>query len=82
MLLTGAVAYSDHIVYGNVRWSALTKTFRYGVFYFSGSVGGLTDPLIACALFDDTPADTTVTASDWAIVIDSVRGLFYDPAQL
>lgn len=78
--LASGASYPAYIDFDNPIWTSLTKDFRYGIFYFSGSVGGLTDPLIACALFDVTPADISVVASDWAIVFDSLKGLFYNPA--
>lgn len=43
-----------------------SKTFRYGILYKSGTVIGLTDPLIAYILFDNTPADI-VTSTDYFI---------------
>lgn len=59
----------------DISWAALTKTFRYAVFYKSGSGGGLTNPLIAYALMDTTPADTVVISNTYNIVING-SGLF------
>lgn len=52
----------------DVTWTALTKTFRGAILYKSGTAGGLTNPLLAYILFDDTPADTVVVASDFPVV--------------
>ena len=55
----------------DITWSNLTKTFRYGVLYISGTKsdpeGGtdIVNPLYAYILWDDTPADITVTGTDW-----------------
>lgn len=48
-------------------WTTLTKTFRYAVIYANVTRNGVTNPLIACILLDDTPADVVVTATTWAI---------------
>ena len=55
----------------DITWSNLTKTFRYGVLYIVGTKtdpeGGadIVNPLYAYVLWDDTPADITVTGTDW-----------------
>jgi len=77
--LSGGTASASVIAYDNPLWTALTKTFRGAIFYFSGSIGGLTDPLIAYLLADDTPADTVIVAADWTLAIDRINGLFYNP---
>lgn len=51
----------------NVTWSALTKDFRYLVLYASGTLNGVTDPLIAYILLNDTPADYSANAIDFTI---------------
>jgi len=58
----------------DVPFSDLAATFRGGVLYKSGSAGGLTNPLLAYILFDDTPADITATAG-YPITWDSA-GIF------
>ncbi|NJM10473.1 MAG: hypothetical protein HC883_06415 [Bdellovibrionaceae bacterium] len=78
--LANGASHPAYIGYDNPTWTALTKTFRGSVLYFSGSVGGMTDPLIAYLLFDDTPGDITVTNSNYVISIHQTRGLFYNPA--
>lgn len=78
--LASGASYPAYIGYANPVWTALTKIFRAAIFYFSGSVGGLTDPLIAYLLFDSTPADIAVTNSNYAIALDQLKGLFYNPA--
>lgn len=52
----------------DVTWTALTKTFRRAVAYASGSIWGKTDPLLFSVLFDDTPADISVSGIDFKIV--------------
>lgn len=52
----------------DVTWSSLTKTFRAGILYASGTFGAFTNPLIAYILYDDTPADVTVTGVDFVNV--------------
>ncbi|MDG4552893.1 MAG: hypothetical protein P9E24_01390 [Candidatus Competibacter sp.] len=78
--LANGSSHPAYIGYDNPAWVALTKTFRGAIFYFSGSVGGLTDPLIAYLLFDSTPADIMVTNSSYVIALDLLKGLFYNPA--
>jgi hypothetical protein len=57
----------------DVTWSALTKTFRYGVLYVDATKadpGGGPDivkPLYALVLFDDTPADVEVSGIDYVV---------------
>jgi hypothetical protein len=51
----------------DVTWSSLTKTFRYGVLYKSGTANGITNPLIAYILFDTTPADVSVSGVDFLV---------------
>lgn len=48
------------------RWTNLTKTFRYGMLYVDDTLDGITKPLIAAYLFDNTPADVTVTAANFS----------------
>ena len=52
-------------------WAALTATFRYGIIYANVTRNGLTDPVIAYILFDDTPADVGVTATDFTAQWDA-----------
>lgn len=51
----------------DLTWAALDATFRGGVIYASGSVGGFTDPLIGYILFDTSPADVVVSGVDYTI---------------
>jgi len=78
--LANGISHPAYIGYDNPTWTTLTKTFRGAIFYFSGSVGGLTNPLIAYLLLDSSPADITVTNSNYAIALDLLKGLFYNPA--
>jgi hypothetical protein len=59
----------------NTTFTALTKTFRGAVLYIEGTIEGLTNPLLEYILFDDTPADTEVTGTDF-IVIWNASGVF------
>lgn len=51
----------------NVTWSELDAIFRYGILYKDGEANGITDPLIAYILLDDTPADIDVDGIDWTL---------------
>jgi hypothetical protein len=55
----------------DVTFTALTKTFRYGVLYIDDTktFGGvdIVKPLFAYVLFDDTPADVTVAGVDYVV---------------
>lgn len=55
----------------DVTWVALSKTFAYAVVYRSGTVGGLTDPVIG---YIDI-GNTTVTSVDYTVQW-SVNGVF------
>jgi hypothetical protein len=50
-------------------WTALTKTFRYGIIYSVKSVGSpaIVNPLIGYILFDATPADVALTSTNFTI---------------
>jgi hypothetical protein len=52
---------------GNTTFTALNKTFRAGVIYISGTVESLTDPVLFYLLFDDTPADITISGIDFVV---------------
>ena len=51
----------------NVTWTALTKTFRYGILYINATIDGFVNPLIAYIVFDMTPADIVVGGIDWTV---------------
>jgi hypothetical protein len=55
----------------DVTFTALTKTFRYGVLYVDATktFGGvdIVKPLFAYVLFDDTPADVVVAGVDYVV---------------
>ncbi len=51
----------------DVTWSSLTKTFRGGIIYLNDTVNAIVKPLIAYILFDDTPADISVTGGDLTV---------------
>lgn len=51
----------------DVVWSAATFTVRRAVLRAVGSIFGLTDPLLFSILFDDAPADVSVTNSNFTI---------------
>jgi hypothetical protein len=52
-------------------WTALTKTFRYGVLYINDTVNAIVKPLIGCVLFDATPANITMTGGDFTYEVDA-----------
>jgi hypothetical protein len=52
----------------DVTWAALTKTFRYAVIYCNKTTADLTNPVVACILFDDAPADIEVSGIDFVIM--------------
>lgn len=58
---------NDMLDADDVTWTNLTATFRYAILYISGTKEGLTNPLLAYYLLDDTPADVSVSASDYTI---------------
>lgn len=51
----------------NPVWAGLTKTFRYAVVYAVKTANGVTNPLIAVILLDNTPADVVVSGADYSI---------------
>jgi hypothetical protein len=51
----------------NITWTALTATFRYGILYASGTLNGVTDPLIGYITFDTTPADIVISGLDYTV---------------
>lgn len=55
----------------DVTWSALTKVFRGGVLYHATTYKTIVKPLIAYILFDSTPADKTITNSDFVVQWDA-----------
>jgi hypothetical protein len=50
-----------------VQWPGLTKTFRFAILYSEKVLDGVTNPIIACVLLDNTPANVVVTAADYSI---------------
>lgn len=52
----------------DVTFTALTKTFKYGVIYIVGTVETLTNPVLFYILFDDTPANVTIPGVDFVVV--------------
>jgi hypothetical protein len=51
----------------DVTWTALTKTFRFGVIYVNATKNSIVKPLIGIILFDTTPADIVVAGIDFMI---------------
>ncbi len=64
LTLTGAVCTFDA---ADVLFTALTKTFRGAVVYASGTFETVINPVLFYILFDDTPADKVVVATDFAV---------------
>ncbi len=48
--------------------TGLSATFRSGVLYADKTVGALVRPLVKYILWDDTPADVTLTDGAWPVV--------------
>ena len=61
---TGATAKWDAT---DVTWTALTKTFRFGVIYVDATKNAIVKPLIAIILFDTAPANIVVAGIDFLI---------------
>lgn len=61
---SGAVATWDG---DDVTWTALTKTFRYGVIYKVGTANSIVNPVIGIILFDTAPADVAISGTDFVI---------------
>lgn len=59
----------------NVTWSALTATFRWALYYVDGVNAGVTDPVLACVLLDNTPANIVVSGVDY-MLLHSTYGIF------
>ena len=68
LLLTGKELTVTKLSMTNPLWTTLTKTFRYVVFYKSGTVGGLINPLIGYLDYGDT---VTVNGVNFTVVIPS-----------
>jgi voltage-gated potassium channel Kch len=69
-LASAAISRSSAIVKydaADVTFTALTKTFRAGVLYANVTRNGVTNPLIGYLLFDDTPADTVSSGTDYVV---------------
>lgn len=70
---TGGAQLASHSVNStrwdaaDVSWAALTKTFRYGVLYVNATVNSIVKPLIACIVFDSTPADITMAGGTFSV---------------
>lgn len=75
--MTGWAVTDLEIDCDDPTWAALTKTFRYAVFYKSGSGSGLTNPLMGWALINDDSGgtDIVVVASTYSLIINA-SGLF------
>lgn len=52
----------------DVTWSNATLTCRRAIIYYSGSFDSKTNPLLFAILFDDTPADVSVTGTDFKVI--------------
>lgn len=55
----------------DITFTALTKTFRYGVIYANVTRGGIVNPLILYYLFDNTPADIVVAGVNWTVTFSA-----------
>lgn len=77
--LANPTATNTTMDYDDVLWTSLTKTFRYGICYKSGSGGGLTNPLLFYVLFDSTPADIVSSGSNFTLQWHSTNKVLYKP---
>jgi hypothetical protein len=67
---TNDVTYSETTATfdaADVTFASITKTFRFGVLYVNATVNSIVNPLIGIILFDNTPADVTVSGVDFTI---------------
>ena len=63
--VTGLTVLADGTIDAdNVEWTTLTATYRRGILYIVGTVDGKVNPLLFSYLYDDTPADIVVVASN------------------
>ena len=68
--LTGVTVAADGTIDANdITWTTATITFRAGIIYFSGTIDGKTNPVLFYYLYDDTPADIVVVASNFTHVV-------------
>ena len=75
--ITGGYKFST----GNASWTASggsIPAWRNGVLYVSGSLWGLTSPLLGFFLGDSTPADIAATASGNTLTINCPAGGWFD----
>lgn len=59
----------------DVTLSSLTKTFRTGWIYKSGTVSGIVSPIIGYILFDDSFADKAISGIDFWVQFSSSTGI-------
>ena len=62
-------------------WEGLTATFRFALFYINGTVAEIVQPVLACVLLDDTPADIVVNDIDYKLELHP-SGLFVSRIQV
>lgn len=53
----------------DVTWVNLTATFRRAIIYYEGTLDLVTNPVLISYLLDNTPADITVSATDWTVAM-------------
>lgn len=71
MTLTNKTSSNTKLDADDVIFANLTKNFRGGILYFSGTIDTLSNPLIAYLLFNDAPADTPVNGTDFSVIWNS-----------
>lgn len=75
--ITNGVKFSS----SNVQWDASggsIPAWRYGVFYASGTLNGVVDPLIAYFVGDNTPADIPSTADGNSLQVQCPTDGWFD----
>lgn len=75
--LTNPVVTNSKVDFDDVKWTALTKTFRAAIVRAVGTYNSITDPVLLHILLDDTAGgtDIVVAGSDY-LIIWNVLGAF------
>lgn len=75
--LLNPVVTDSMVDFDDVKWTALSKTFRAAVVRAVGTYNSITDPVLLHILLDDTAGgtDITVSGSDY-LIIWNVLGAF------
>lgn len=69
LALANKTVTNEGLFADDLLWTALNKTFRYGVIYRVGLVNGLTDPLFCRILWNTNDTDKVINSIDFAAYI-------------